>query len=204
MFLLGVHSRPTVAAAAEELLRQGVVLVWSAFEVLAQDVFEAVVNARPDLGKSLLDSPEGRRLFQVKAIDLDTLAKFSFDLSGRMGSVLSEFRDMSDLAAIKSVVNGLFPGRPSLSQILGSKQLWYLSQQRHLIVHNRGVVDRRYVERTGTTLGEGTQLRVQPSDLEEYVGVVRDAAAEVLTAARDVLGTPSTPLKPAADQVGRG
>ena len=188
-FLLSQHSQPHVADAAAGLLLQGVVLVWSAFEVLARDVFEAIVNARPALGRALLESVDGKRLFQVKAIDLNTLARYSFDLSKCMGSVLSEFRDLSDLAAIRGVLSSLLPNAELLRTLLGSKDLWVLSQRRHLIVHNRGVVDRKYIEQTGATDEEGKRLRLQPADIELYVGLVRDLGCALLAAAQEALAS---------------
>jgi len=186
-FLLNQHAQQHVADAATGLLLQGVVLVWSAFEVLVRDVFEAVVNARPELGRDLLESVDGKRLFQVKAIDLDTLARYSFDLSKCMGSVLSGFRDLSDLAAIRGVLGSLFQDVEPLRALLGSRDLWVLSQRRHLIVHNRGVVDRKYIEQTGATDEEGKRVRILPTDIEQYVSLVRDVGCSLLAAAQEVL-----------------
>jgi len=186
-FLLSQHSQPQIADAARVLLLQAAVLLWSAFEVLARDVFEAVVNTRPELGRALLESVDGKRLFQVKAIDVDTLARYSFDLSKRMGSVLSEYRDMSDLAAIRGVLGALFPTADRLRSLLGSKDLWTLSQRRHLIVHNRGIVDRKYLQQTGTSDEEGKCLVLSPSDIERYAGLVRDAGHALLQEAQKTL-----------------
>lgn len=188
-FLLSQHSQPPVAEAAASLLLQGVVLVWSTFEVLVRDVFEVVVNARPELGRALLESVDGKRLFQVKAIDLDTLARYSFDLSKCMGSVLSGYRDLSDLAAIRGVLGSLFQNAEALRALLGSKDLWMLSQRRHLIVHNRGVVDRKYIEQTGATDEEGKRLRLPPADIERSVGLVRDVGCTLLAAAQEMLAS---------------
>lgn len=181
MFLLAQHSQANVAEAAADLLRQGIVLMWSAFELLARDVFEIVVNCRPDLGLLLLDTADGKRLFQIKAIDLDTLSKYSFDLSKSMGSILSECRDLSDLASIKSVLNGLFRGETNLTALLNSPELWVLAQQRHLVVHNRGIVDRKYLHQTGSTLAEGERLLLRPSDVEKSFGMIKNLGLELLT-----------------------
>jgi hypothetical protein len=188
-FLLRQHSQPHVVDAAAGLLLQGVVLVWGAFEVLVRDVFEAIVNARPALGRALLESVDGKRLFQVKAIDLETLARYSFDLSKCMGSVLSEFRDLSDLTAIRGVLGSLLPHAEVLRTLLGSKDLWVLSQRRHLIVHNRGVVDRQYIEQTGATEEVGKRLHLVPADIELYVGLVRDVGFALLAAAQETLAS---------------
>ena len=43
-FLLAVHDGGTVSSAVSELHAQGVVLMWSAFEVLARDLFVYSLN----------------------------------------------------------------------------------------------------------------------------------------------------------------
>jgi hypothetical protein len=45
-------NREEFARAASELLRQGTVSVWGALEVLVQDIFVSLLNAKPNLSKS--------------------------------------------------------------------------------------------------------------------------------------------------------
>jgi hypothetical protein len=179
-FLIDMHRNPAVAEASAELLRQGAVLTWGALETLARDVFETAINAQPLLGKRVLDSPDCRKLFQIKAIDIDTLAKFNFDVSGKMGSVLAQFHDLSNLPAIKITFSALFPSSSKLRSALSSKNLWILNQRRHLIVHNRGIVDQRYIDNTGERLQLGQKIILRPKDLEGYVSLVQEVGAELL------------------------
>ena len=76
---------------------------------------------------------------------------------------------------------------------MNSKDLWMLSQRRHLIVHNRGVVDHRYNKQTGETYKEGQRLYVPPTDIELYVTLVRDIGIAILEAADNELSHDSGP-----------
>jgi len=57
-----------------------------------------------------------------------------------------------------------------------------LSQRRHLIVHQRGIVDRRYLENTNDTQQIGERLLVSPDELLGYIVLVQNSGASLLTA----------------------
>lgn len=145
-FLLTLHKQSAVHSAAKELLGQGTVLLWGAFESLSRDLFVLLVNSDPMIGKLLLDSPEGRRVFQLKALELDTLAAYGFNVSRSLGTILVSRQDLSDLGSIKSVYGLIFPSDEEVRDALSSRDLWMLAQRRHLLVHNRGIADMRYID----------------------------------------------------------
>jgi len=182
-FLMSVHKEESVVDAAAELLRQGTVLVWGAFEVLARDLLEQYVNSDPECGVRILRSIEGRRLFQMKSIDLDTLAGYDYDISNKLGTILVSIQEISNLATIKTIFKILFPENTYLREALGQKDLWTLSQRRHLIVHNRGIVDQRYLDNTGDNFSLGERLSIAPGDIERYVDLVQKAGTRLLQAA---------------------
>jgi hypothetical protein len=76
-----LQDEPESLAAARELTRQGVVLVWSAVEVLARDSFVFLLNRRPVLAEQLLAEQANRKRFSVDRIDWQTLAAYGYDLS---------------------------------------------------------------------------------------------------------------------------
>jgi len=110
LFLEGVFEDKSLAEAARELMLQGVVLCWGAFEVLARDCFIAHLNANPHHVKLLLDHPVAKRRFEVSKVSVETLAAHQFDLSGRMGTLLAQQQDLSDVLSIKSAYEALFCG----------------------------------------------------------------------------------------------
>ncbi len=161
--------------AAQELLQQGLVLLWSSFEVLCRDAFEALLNGDPDKIKELMAQPTTRKRFEAERLTLDTLLQHGFDLSRRLGTVLVEQQDFSNLSTIKAVYSVLYPNGSELREALAYRELWALHQRRHLIVHRRGVIDQSYLELTGETHAIGTQLFVVPADVESALRVVVSA-----------------------------
>jgi len=96
------------ARAAAELLRQGVVSAWSALEVLAQDLIANLLNARPHLAVEILTHERTRALFQLKAIPLEILAGYDFDVSGSLGDIL--IRHRPSIKRVKREKRRLLPG----------------------------------------------------------------------------------------------
>jgi hypothetical protein len=180
-FLLEALSSPSLSAAAAELLLQGTVLIWSALEVLSRDLFEAVLNADPKRALALMQEPTAKQRLQSK-FTLEELAASGFDLSSSLGSLLSTQQDFSDIRTIKAVMLPALQSDSELEATLSEKTLWVLCQQRHLIVHRRGVVDSRYLQMTGESRQIGQRLVVTPDELEAQID-------SVIVAGRALLGT---------------
>jgi hypothetical protein len=109
--IVSVLTEPLISStqAAEELVLQGAVLCWSAFEVFARDTFVRALNGHSGLSSRLLEDPVSRRRFEAVKLSIETLALHGFDLSSRMGTVLAEQRDLSDFYTIKAVYLALYP-----------------------------------------------------------------------------------------------
>jgi hypothetical protein len=160
---------------AHELLQQGLVLLWSAFEVLCRDTFETQLNGDPGRVQALISDPTTRKRFEAERLPLDTLVQHGFNLSARLGTVLVGQQDFSDLPTVKAVYAVLYPGSSDLNQALAHRDLWTLYQRRHLVVHRRGVIDQAYLDATGETHATGSRLTVTPRDFEGALGVVVSA-----------------------------
>jgi hypothetical protein len=181
-FLLEGLRSSNLGEAADELLRQGVVLAWSALEILSRDLFEGILNANPKRALSVIQSPAAKQRLQSK-FTLEELASAGFDLSSSLGSLLSTQQDFSDIRTIKAVMLPALNAEPDVETALGDRVLWILCQQRHLIVHRRGVVDGRYLESTGETRKIGERLVVTPDDLDQQLDKVVNAGRALLLAA---------------------
>lgn len=152
--------------AAQELLQQCVLLLWSALEVLFRDAFELYLNRNPGKTQALVSHPTTRKRFEAEKLPLGTVVEHGFDLSQHLGSVLVDQQDFSDLSIMKSVYFVLFPSFPELAAALAERNLWLLYQRRHLVVHRRGIVDQSYLDNTGETLAIGSRLSLNPSHFE--------------------------------------
>lgn len=170
----------SVAEAAKELLLQGVVLCWGAFEVLARDSFVALLNHRPQLVGLLLKDPVSKRRFEVGRVSIETLATHGFDLSGKMGTLLGEQQDLSDIYSIKAVYEALCPTDEALRSAMSEPDLRVLSQRRNLIVHRRGIIDELYRKNSGCRQVAGERLKVEADELEKHVRTAIGGATAIL------------------------
>jgi hypothetical protein len=177
---------PEMREALHELLRQGIVLMWGAFEVLARDTFLSLLNTNPSLLPGLLSDEGVKKLFQLKSVPIEKLQRYGFDLSSSLGHLLLEQHRLDDLPSIRTVYGALLPSASRLHELLGSSELWLICQRRHLVVHNRGVVDAQYLEKTGDAAAVGQRLELQPEKVEAALSLVRGIGCEVLSAANSL------------------
>lgn len=178
--LLSLTEEPDSLAAAQELTRQGAVLTWSAFEVLARDLFVFLLNRKPALSNQLLATSSNRKRFSADRIDWSVLASYNFDLSARLGSYLISKADLTNMAAIREIYGALFPDAGNLQKALSEQRLWMLHQKRNLIVHKRGVVDQQYMASTGDNRSIGSTLTVTPKEVEDLIDAVIAAGTELI------------------------
>jgi hypothetical protein len=119
----------------------------------------------------------------LKAVAVDTLAEYDFDLSRRMGDVLIRLRAIDSIPVMRATFRVLWPDAIQLHDSLADNTLWILNQRRHLIVHRRGVIDRDYIDKTGADVALGGELVVSASDVEAHVSAVIRAGSEMLRCA---------------------
>ncbi len=166
--------------AVAELMRQCPVLVWSAFEVLANDLFSIVINLHPEISVKLINDERTKKRFQLKALSVDELAKYGFDLTNKMGDMLRSLHPLDSIDIMRDAFDVIDPGNKELSKHLFSTDLWRLYQRRNLIVHRRGIVDQSYIDRTGDGVGKGSLLNISRTDLSTYLVLTRDTGLEIL------------------------
>jgi len=171
MLLSGI-SKGVLVKVSRELLLQGVVMAWGTLEVLCKDLAILILNSHPQLVKSVLEDAVAKRHFELPKLTLDTLLATRFDLSHCLGHILFADKDFSDLRRLKAAVNALFPGAMPLGSALDQALLWQLNQERHLIVHRRGIVDPQFISATGSSLQVGASLPITPDALEERFRIV--------------------------------
>jgi len=179
--LRALQEEPEPLAAARELTRQGIVLVWSAVEVLARDAFVFLLNRRPVLAEQLLEQQANRKRFSVDRVDWQTLAAYGYDLSENLGTLLISKADLTNVPAIRDAYGALFPRATELGRKLADRRLWDLCQKRNLIVHRRGIVDQQYLANTGDTLPLRADLWVSPSEVEDLLEAGLHIGTEIIS-----------------------
>ena len=184
-FLEKLRSNASLVPAANEFILQGLVLCWGGFEVLARDSFIQHLNLNPARSLALHADSVAKRRFEMSRVSLETLASHNFDLSTRMGTLLAQQQDLSDVYSVKAAYQALFPGNEQLHDALNDPNLRLLSLRRNLIVHQRGVIDETYSAATRCAEHVGDRLTVQPDEVEAHLRTaVRAATAVIDSAAR--------------------
>ena len=178
--LLWLKNDSESLAAARELTRQGIVLTWSAIEVLARDAFVYLLDNKPAYAELLLTDPANRKRFSAERVEWQTLATYGYNLSSRLGSYLISKADLKSVLAIRGAYGALFPAADELQKLLGDRRMWNLSHKRNLIVHKRGIVDQQYLDSTGDTLAIGDHLWVAPSEVEELLETILKVGTEIV------------------------
>jgi hypothetical protein len=178
--LASLKDDPEGLTAARELTRQGVTLVWGAFEVLARDLFVELLNRFPGRAEMLLSNPSNRKRFGIDKLDWATLSSYGFDLSQNVGTLLAQRADLDDVPTIKDAYGALFPEAGALIEKLADRRLWVLFQKRNLIVHRRGIVDQQYKDKTGEEIPLGSQLWVAPIEVESFLSATVITGSELI------------------------
>lgn len=179
--LMVLQGEPESLAAARELTRQGIVLVWSAVEVLTRDCFVFLLNHNPSLAEQLLAEQTNRKRFSVDKVDWKTLVSYSYDLSENLGTFLISQADLTSVPAIRDAYGALFPNAINLKVKLGDSRLWSLCQKRNLIVHRRGIVDQQYLVNTNDKLPLGANLWISPTEVEDLLEASLDTGTELIS-----------------------
>ena len=97
-----------------------------------------------------------------------------------MGSLLFANRKLDNLAIVRDIVQSILPEEREAQIALNSDNLWELNQRRHLIVHQRGLVDDTYLKRTADKASMGDRLEVTSHQLEKYILTVREVIQQLL------------------------
>ena len=177
--LLSLIDDPESLATARELTRQGIVLTWSAIEVLTRDAFVFLLNRKPNLSDRLFADPANRKRF-AERLDWATLSSYQYDLSSRLGCYLISKSDLNNVKSMRDIYGALFPDAVELQKSLADRRLWNLYQMRNLIVHKRGIIDKQYLESTGDKRAIGDSLCVKPGEVEDHVEAVLAVGTEIL------------------------
>jgi hypothetical protein len=181
--IVGLLNDPSFNTASREVLRQGTVLTWSSIEVLATDLFIALLNTKPELVNVMFKNDRVRKWFDMRGVSLEILGAHGFDVSKKMGDILIEHYSIDTLPAIKTIFSVLSPERTNLTTVLDNPDLYLLNKRRNLIVHRRSIVDMQYKNNTSDSSNVGDELYIKPDDLDRYLAVVRDAGKELIDSA---------------------
>jgi hypothetical protein len=153
-----------VPAGTEAWLSSMIVGTWTAIESMAEDFWEAALNASPrglaelkgrrskgqrvsSRGSSPI-SGEDERTDQKKQVGLQWLQKYGYDASKKMGTIQKERYQFDSLSGIRSAYSeAFFEDYKEIDSAINDRQLDALSVVRNNIVHNGGIIGHQYLKR---------------------------------------------------------
>jgi hypothetical protein len=149
-----------VQLAIESILGTMVIGAWTAFEVLAEDLWVTCLNSRPRLGlfaiNALPDAGDDEKTAEQKGkvkvtIPAWLLLKENLDLNKSMGTLLQEVKwDFSKRGEPLKAFAAAFPqSAKDLAAIFDDQSLRWLAQVRHVLVHNAGKADPDFERNVG-------------------------------------------------------
>lgn len=146
---------PYAADHYRSLLQSNIVAVWTAFETLSRDLWEACLNARPKLGFVALgaDSQPGdtvqdrEQKRKIKyPLSVRMLEKWDYNLKNRMGTLLMKKWDFSKRDEACEAYIKVFgkKTKQEFEELFFNADLIYLSALRNSIVHRACLADQEF------------------------------------------------------------
>jgi len=138
---------------------------YSAFEVMAADLWIALVNADPGAAKTWAKSTQQKPNNPEKTLTISDLAAYDFDLRKVMGTILAQEKvEFDSLEKIKAAYKNTFHGA---TDSYFTEELKISEQVRHLFAHSTGIVDSEFISRVGKHYPQ-----LKPGDKRPLDGVV--------------------------------
>jgi hypothetical protein len=134
---------------AEAWMAAQITGIWTAFEALAEELWEAALNAHPMELAALRGGVKRQPKDRDKSVSLSELEKFKYDLSQHMGTILKRKYNFDRLEEIREAYVAAFEGDGNeVIDVLKHPSLDALSAVRNVIVHNGGIVDEDFLQKT--------------------------------------------------------
>lgn len=156
---------------SKELLSQGYLQAWSIFEVFLRDFIELYLNNNPEKCNSVLQNDALKRRNDLRKIPYDFIESNMFDIKNKIGTLIVNTYDCSDLIVIKEIIKSI-AYKEELNLALDGNELWKFFQTRHLLIHKKGIIDSNFLRKTNCTNKIGTAISITPKDFENAIEMI--------------------------------
>jgi hypothetical protein len=119
---------------------------WTAFEAMTEELWVAALNVHPS---GLAELSAGKRApSERRKVDFKYFNIYGYDLSSKMGLVLKEKYSFDRLEGIREAyTDAWFENDQAILEAINNRALDALAETRHVIIHNGGIVDQKYLDR---------------------------------------------------------
>ncbi|ESY75449.1 hypothetical protein NKJ90_16125 [Mesorhizobium sp. M0051] len=190
----GLTETPIGAYGFLDILVAHTTGTWTAIETMLGDLWEAALNAHPDVLSSLKGNAtrtnssskgafdQSNAKLELKSIPLSLVEKHRFDLRSSMGSIFRQQRrfEFTRLSSIREAYASAFSEKfGRIDKALGNKALDELSAVRNVMVHRAGFADPEY-------MGKLRRLDIPKSELGKPVLLDGENVSKLI---RNAIGT---------------
>lgn len=149
----------------ENIGRNALVNTWTLFETYSKEIWIKSFNQNPNFINSKIINTDNNLSNPIldKNIPLNLLSKYGFDVSNHLGEILSVKYDFTGCNGIKKSFKDLFSLKDDEIEFMNNDNLNQLEIIRHILVHNSGVIDNKYLSRSkreNEQLGVGIELKI--------------------------------------------
>jgi hypothetical protein len=137
----------------EAWMASQIIATWTAFESMAEDLWEAALNTKPKILARLSGRNQSRAAKSgddPKKIRLDWLYQHDFNLANHMGTIFLEEKRYSfdNLDGIRDAYTDAFSvDGEAVAKLISNNSLDASSLIRNNLVHNGGIIDGKYLKR---------------------------------------------------------
>jgi len=156
---------------------------WTLFEAYLKEIWVKTLNRNPRLlnNKIINSKNENDSTVNSKTIPLNLLSKYNFDISEHLGEILSVKYDFTGVDGIKKAFIELLDLDKNEISFLEKTSIQQLEICRHIIVHNAGIIDSKYLSRSKRD-GEiiNHKLHLEITEISDMINCSIDCIREAL------------------------
>lgn len=146
---------------------------WSATETLYKDIMVETINKYPKVSIKRIDKllkKDGK-----SKIEIDEILNDDFILLDSLGDILFGQEVFSNLPRVQKYYSALFKLQSNISSIFEERDLILMKQIRHIIIHNKSLIDGKFIKYTNQK-----QLKIgekYPLNREQTIELVNHSIA---------------------------
>ena len=185
--------------AIQTLLQAAHVRAWSSLESLAEDLWEYSLNTGIDsLGAAaaerVLSDQEVQKNridgFTGQAVQVHVLARYGWNVSGRVGTLLRGKYDFTSVSGINRAFGVIFRDRPPVPRLVNTDELRQAELLRHVIVHRAGIVDEEYRKATETPCPLGQRVELTSAQIAASTKLIISEGCSLIRSVETALAEP--------------
>ena len=156
---------------SQEFSREAYLILLASFgEAYFKDLFIAKINKRPKCALQFLE----------KEMKVHVIKEYGFNLSKKMGNIIAKRINFQDIDEVFKIYKRAFKIDIFNDRIFLKNRVKKLFQDRHLLVHNNGIIDKKYALIVKCSRSKiGKKITIAKKTLDNYEKSMLKVAANI-------------------------